>query len=1596
MYAFASGVHRRFHAPLRLVLALMFAFCSVLHSPRPVRAGDARWSGVDPRPVRAVNAQAAAGWTAYNDCQYIAGQPSSGITTVGCHVASADNALLRSADGSATGVTFDVAVYNVTPQNSSATWGALPTAGDALTVFPSSLINMVGGVRITQSTGYVRLTFKGLSPGSTYTFATSANANNSTNPTRATTFTISGIDSAANTSSTGSGVSTTPDSTTFATGMNTTTGYIARWEDINPGADGSFVVTANTANGGYGPAVFLLSEEASSGPAIQTTGALTAFSTPAGEPSAEQSYTVSASNLTEDLLIAAPDGFELSATSGGPYADTLSLSPVDGAVPATPVYVRFYRATMGIASGVITHTSAGAYPVDVAVSGTAYGPQITTTGSLVYFTAAGGSPSPVQSYHVSGSHLEGDVTVTAPAGFEISTAIDSGFGGWLTLTPSAGTLEDTRVYARLNRAVAGSSSGSILHESSGAETRAVAVNGAAYAWRAYNDCSVSGAANPARTNEISCSTSAPAFALQDFDSGVILPASVAVSAVSTYAATTGSIPNAGTDAHASFYGLSNITGNVRMTTPTASVALTFTGLDPEQTYTFAATANRASPSDSCDTQVIVEDIDNSAVTNASTSSAQINDTALPGDTTVFDGGDNTANGIVARWTGIQPGADGDFTVRFSVLEGQAYGPSVFMLAEESNAVPNITTNGALSGFISTRNAPSSAQSYTVSGRNLGGGITVTAPAGFQVSTASDVGFASSLVLPAVDGAVAETTLYARFTPSAGGSFSGEILHSSLGAAARAVTVSGEASENEIPAVPVLVHPGDDATGVASSPLLEVDVYDPNQDALDVTFYGRPVVDGGAAFAAIGAATAVPSGGNASITWDGLSYSTQYEWYTSASDGSTPIGSPIWRFTTQPMPNQPPVIQEGETVPVSMSEDGAPVAFALSLHATDVNPGDTLTWSVAFPPLHGIALAPGAGASVNVLYWPADDHHGTDSFIVQVADTAGAVDTIRVDVTVTPVNDPPVIVNQGPLTTPEDVPLEIDFDDLIVTDVDNTYPDGFSLSILPGYYYTAIGHTITPDPDIYGAILVPVSVHDGTDSSAVVHLLIEVQPVNDPPVASPQLYIVDEDLPADISLMAWDVDNDPYTYEIVTTPSLGALSGTAPDLIYTPYANSRGSDSFTFRAFDGEEYSPTAEISIIIMPETNLPPVIAEGESVSVDMSEDGPPLALTLHASDPNRADGLLWSIHTLPNLGTVIVEGTAAAQTVTYTPYPNVYGPDSFIVQVTDNDYATDTITVNIVIAPINDLPVAHAQTVTTAEDTPLLFRLEGSDLENAPLTYEIVDPPAHGALSGDLPHQTYTPYPHASGADSFTFRVFDGQDYSLPATVTLTITEVNDAPVIAEGELVSVDMSLDGFPTPFSLTLHASDVDENAVLNWFIHSPAGHGVASVTGVGTSMPVQYTPAPGYYGYDYFVVRVEDGRGGSDMIGVDVSVLATPTITVGNLEAFTARPGKISAVQSYLVSGFHLFSPVTVTAPPGFEISIFSDVLFTDRIFLANDNGVLAPTQIFVRFAPDNEGQVTAAILHQSSSADTVSVPVIGSAEYIRFYLPLLPLSKTP
>jgi hypothetical protein len=108
-------------------------------------------------------------------------------------------------------------------------------------------------------------------------------------------------------------------------------------------------------------------------PTITITGTpLSAFGSVAGTPSAAQSYTVAGSNLTGDITITPPADFQVSLSSGSGWtSSSLTLPRSGGSVAATPIYVRFSRATAGSSGGNITHTSGGATAQNVVVSGTA-------------------------------------------------------------------------------------------------------------------------------------------------------------------------------------------------------------------------------------------------------------------------------------------------------------------------------------------------------------------------------------------------------------------------------------------------------------------------------------------------------------------------------------------------------------------------------------------------------------------------------------------------------------------------------------------------------------------------------------------------------------------------------------------------------------------------------------------------------------------------------------------------------------------------------------------------------------------------------------------------------------------------------------------------------------------------------------------------------------------------------------------------------------------------------------------------------------------------------------------------------------------------
>jgi hypothetical protein len=105
------------------------------------------------------------------------------------------------------------------------------------------------------------------------------------------------------------------------------------------------------------------------------------------------------------------------------------------------------------------------------------------------------------------------------------------------------------------------------------------------------------------------------------------------------------------------------------------------------------------------------------------------------------------------------------------------------------------------------------------------------------------------------------------------------------------------------------------------------------------------------------------------------------------------------------------------------------------------------------------------------------------------------------------------------------------------------------------------------------------------------------------------------------------------------------------------------------------------------------------------------------------------------------------------------------------------------------NQAPVADDQSVTTDEDTAKPITLTASDGNGDPLTYFITSYPPHGGLTGTPPDVTYTPDANYNGPDSFTFQAWDGTALSNTATVSITVTAVNDDPPVANPDAYVVD---------------------------------------------------------------------------------------------------------------------------------------------------------------------------------------------------------------
>ena len=325
-------------------------------------------------------------------------------------------------------------------------------------------------------------------------------------------------------------------------------------------------------------------------------------------------------------------------------------------------------------------------------------------------------------------------------------------------------------------------------------------------------------------------------------------------------------------------------------------------------------------------------------------------------------------------------------------------------------------------------------------------------------------------------------------------------------------------------------------------------------------------------------------------------------------------------------NFPPVFTE---IPAQTTAEDT--SFIVQLSASDIDE-DELTFDVS-------SASDGLSASVNesTLTVRPDEHFfGDGSVTASVYDGENTV-TTSFNVTVTPVNDEPVIAEITDITFPEGetttftIPVsdvDHDLDELNISATTTNSELGMSLS--------GREVTFTPDENYFGEGSVTVTVSDGEKQNSQ-SFSVTITNVNDEPVLLTEPHqTLTEDTPLTLTLTAVDLDGDALTYSILGTRQGVSAAITGAELTITPDENFNGSSSLTVIVSDGIAGRGTA-ISLTVTPE-NDEPVLDDIANRSFEQASGA---TVALSGSDVD-GDALSFSAQSLnPELVTATVEGT-------------------------------------------------------------------------------------------------------------------------------------------------------------------------------------------------------------------------------------------------------------------------------------------------------------------------------------------------------------------
>ncbi|WP_281234901.1 Ig-like domain-containing protein [Flavobacterium gelatinilyticum] len=570
-------------------------------------------------------------------------------------------------------------------------------------------------------------------------------------------------------------------------------------------------------------------------------------------------------------------------------------------------------------------------------------------------------------------------------------------------------------------------------------------------------------------------------------------------------------------------------------------------------------------------------------------------------------------------------------------------------------------------------------------------------------------------------------------------------------------------------------------------------------------------------------------------------------------------------------------------------------------------GDAITAVLVANPSHG-SLTLNADGSFD--YTHDGSETTTDSFTYHANDGTVNGNTVTVTITVTPVNDAPIAVNNT-YTVAEDNSITVN---PLSGDSD---PEGDTLSLVSinGTLLTGSDQTITvshgkiditsgiitfiPDADFNSTtpITIPYVISDG-HLTATADLLITVTAVNDAPVALADNYTVAEGGTINVNTADGvlsndsDAEGDAITAILVTNPSHGSLTLNADGSFdYTHDGSETTTDSFTYKVNDGTIDGNTVAVTITVTPVNDAPIAladnytVAEGGTINVNTA-DG-----VLSNDSDAEGDAITAILVTNPSHGSLTLNADGSFD---YTHDGSETTTDSFTYKVNDGTIDGNTVAVTITVTPVNDAPIALADNYTVAEGGTINVNTadgvlsNDSDAEGDAITAVLVANPSHGSLTLNADGSfDYTHDGSETTSDSFTYKVNDGTVDGNTIAVTITVTPVNDAPValadnytVAEGGTINVN-------TADGVLSNDSDAEGDAITAILVANPS-HGTLTLNADGS---FDYTHDGSETTTDSFTYKVNDGTIDGNTVAVTITVTPVNDAPVALADNYTVAEG---------------------------------------------------------------------------------------------------------